>query len=516
MRSSSRKIFQATNAIQFFKPKFIMKKLLYRFILPILIVSVFTFSCKEDAEAPVLSISGSDMTIPFGAVIPQITISELGGMSEITVKCNDKWRIINPGSTWLQVSQVSGNSGTSTIEVSAGLNETGFTRSTILTINSDNGQARRVTCSQPAKLYPSYNTSPQAPDATGMSSTAMQLSAKINLGISIGNTMEAPNEGEWQPEKITESYIKFLKEIGFNTVRLPCSWDWNHIINRETAEIDPAWLNRVKEVVGWCVANDMYVVVNIHWDNGWLERNITSDQKDGINAKQRAYWEQIATALRDFDEHLMFASANEPDAPTAEKMAILLGFHQTFINAVRSTGGKNTYRVLVIQGPNTDIERTNSLMNTLPKDPTPDKLMVEVHFYTPGQFANSDKDYDGWPMYYYWGTGNESTIEPERNSPDDLADEDEIVRLFGLMKSKFIDKGIPVMMGEYAAYRRFDPNYLPKDMPKHEASVNYWNGFVTKKMLEVGIDPIFWEVGFVLDRKNNAVLNQGVIDAVTK
>jgi endoglucanase len=492
-----------------------MKKLLYRFILPILFVSVFTFCCKEGDEAPVLSVSGSDMTTPFGAVIPQITISELGGMSEITITCNDKWRISNPGSTWLQVSQVSGNSGTFTIEVSAGLNQTGSTQTTILTISSDNGQSRRVTCSQPSNLYPSYNTSPQTPDATGMSSTAVELSAKINLGISIGNTLEAPNEGDWQPVKITESYIKFLKQLGFNAVRLPCSWDWNHIIDRDKATIDPAWLNRVKEVVGWCVANDMYVVVNIHWDNGWLERNITSAKKDAINAKQRAYWEQIATALRDFDEHLIFASANEPDAPDAEKMAILLGFHQTFINAVRSTGGKNSYRVLVVQGPNTDIARTNSLMNTLPTDETPNKLMVEVHFYTPGQFANSDKDYDGWPMFYYWGTGNMSTIEPERNAVN-VEDEDAILKLFGLMKTKFIDKGIPVIMGEYAAYRRFDPNYLPKDMPKHEASVNYWNGFVTKKMVEYGIDPFFWEVGFVLDRENNAVLNQGVIDAITK
>ena len=112
-----------------------------------------------------------------------------------------------------------------------------------------------------------------------MSSTAMQLSEKIHLGISIGNTLEAPNEGEWQPEKITESYIKFLKQLGFNTIRLPCSWDWNHISDRKKATIDPVWLARVKEIVGWCVANDMYVMVNIHWDNGWLESNVNRSQR---------------------------------------------------------------------------------------------------------------------------------------------------------------------------------------------------------------------------------------------
>jgi endoglucanase len=483
-----------------------MKKCFYRFILPILIVGVFAFSCKkDDDEAPMLSVSVSELSIPIE-----------GTTSEFTVMCNEKWRITNAASSWLQVSQVSGNSGTHTIELSAGLNETGATRTGVLTITSDNGQSRRVTCSQLSYYFPSYNTSPIPPDATGMSSTAMQLSAKINLGINIGNTMEAPNEGDWvNGNKITESYIKFLKQLGFNAVRLPCSWDWNHIINRETAKIDPAWLDRVKEVVGWCVANDMYVVVNVHWDNGWLERNITEAKKDSVNAKQKAYWEQIASTMRDFDEHLIFASANEPDAPTADRVAILLSFHQTFINAVRSTGGKNSYRVLVVQGPNTDIDRTDKLMNTLPIDEIPNKLMVEVHFYTPGQFANMDKDYDWGKVFYYWGTGNLSTIEPERNAIN-VEDEDDILKLFGLMKSKFVDKGIPVMMGEYAAYRRFDPNYLPKDMAKHEASVNYWNGFVTKKLVEYGMDPFFWEVGFVLDRKNNAVLNQGVIDAITK
>jgi aryl-phospho-beta-D-glucosidase BglC (GH1 family) len=439
-----------------------------------------------------------------------------GGISEeITIEANGTWKISNSATSWLQITKTSGNSGATAINLTALSNETGLTRSVVLNVEADNGQIRRITVTQTGNLYPTYNLSPQAPDTTGMSSTATQLSAKINLGINIGNTLEAPNEGEWVPEKITESYIKFLKQLGFNAIRLPCSWDWNHIIDRDKAKIDPAWLDRVKEIVGWCVANDMYVVVNIHWDNGWLERNITPAKKDGINAKQKAYWEQIATALRDFDEHLIFASANEPDAPTAEKVALLLSFHQTFINAVRSTGGKNSYRVLVVQGPNTDIARTNTLMNELPTDETPNKLMVEIHFYTPGQFANSDKDYDGWPMYYYWGTGNMSTIEPERNAVN-VEDEDAIESLFGLMKTKFIDKGIPVIMGEYAAYRRFDPNYLPKDMAKHEASVNYWNGFVTKKMVEYGIDPFFWEVGFVLDRKNNAVLNQGVIDAITK
>ena len=139
-----------------------MKKLNYLFILPILVAIVFASACTEDKDAPpILSVSVSEIVIPMD-----------GFTSEFTIECNEKWRISNSGA-WLQVSQVSGNSGTSTIEVSAVLNETGTTRTAVLTISSDNGQSRRVKCSQPSKIYPSYNTSPQPPDATGMSSTAV-------------------------------------------------------------------------------------------------------------------------------------------------------------------------------------------------------------------------------------------------------------------------------------------------------------------------------------------------------
>jgi endoglucanase len=114
--------------------------------------------------------------------------------------------------------------------------------------------------------------------------------------------------------------------------------------------------------------NDMYVLLNIHWDGGWLDNNINTLKQDSVNAKQKALWEQIATTMRDFDEHLMFASANEPPVDNAAQMAILATYHQTFVNAVRSTGGKNSYRVLVVQGPSTDIDKTNDLMTALPQD----------------------------------------------------------------------------------------------------------------------------------------------------
>src|SRR5688572_21103100 len=297
-------------------------------IVGFLMAILSLISCKKkDGVAAELSVSPGEITFPAE-----------GGASDITISSNAAWSVNNPLSSWLQIDKKTGSSGSATIHLTTlGQNGTGASRSGYLDISASNGQNRRVKVTQPPTIYPSYNTSPKAPDATGMSSTAVQLAAKMHMGINFGNTMESPVEGEWVNSKITESYVKFLKQTGFNAVRLPCNWVWSHLSDPAKAKIDPAWLNRVKEVVGWCVANDVYVILNAHGDNGWLESNVNKLKKDSINAMQKAIWEQIATTMRDFDEHLLFAGANEPTAENAEQMDILNTFHQTFIDAVRAT-----------------------------------------------------------------------------------------------------------------------------------------------------------------------------------
>ena len=376
-------------------------------------MAILSLTTGKKKEADVAEVSGSPGAITFPGE---------GGVSDITISSNAAWTVNNPLSSWLQIDKKTGGSGSATIQIKTlSENGTGAGRSGYLDISSSNGQNRRVKITQPPTLYPSYNTSPKAPDATGMSSTAVQLAAKMHMGINFGNTMESPVEGEWN-SKLTESYVKFVKQLGFNTVRIPCNWVWSHLSDREKAKIDPVWLNRVKEVVGWCVANDMYVILNAHGDNGWLERNVSLAKKDSINAMEKAIWEQIATTMRDFDEHLLFAGTNEPSVDNAAQMAILNGYHETFIKAVRSTGGRNSNRVLVVQGPSTDIIKTSQLMTptTLPHDPVPNRMMLEVHFYGPWHFnLPKDGEYNAdTKASYYWGAGNHSVLEPLRNAPD--------------------------------------------------------------------------------------------------
>lgn len=126
------------------------------------------------------------------------------------------------------------------------------------------------------------------------------------------------------------------------------------------------------------------VILNIHWDGGWLENNVTSEKRDENNPKQRAYWQQIATYFRDFDE----------------------------------------------------------------------RLMAEVHFYTPWNFAGLTRDESWGNQFYYWSRDNHATADTAHNPT--WGEEETVDALFAAMKRKFVDRGIPVILGEYGAIRRSD------------------------------------------------------------
>ena len=110
---------------------------------------------------------------------------------------------------------------------------------------------------------------------------------RLTTGINIGNTMEVPSgETGWGNPKVNQDYIKGLKALGFNAVTstVRATFCANTCILAEravlpslgwvvTVTVDPL-VARVDEVVGWIVAEDMYAIVNIHWDGGWLEENV--------------------------------------------------------------------------------------------------------------------------------------------------------------------------------------------------------------------------------------------------
>ena len=344
----------------------------------------------------------------------------------------------------------------------------------------------------------------------GMESDALVLAAKMYAGWNIGNTLEAiGGETAWGNPRINEAYIQQIKQLGFNAIRIPCSWD-QYIEDRETHQISESWLNRVNEVVGYCVANNMYAIVNIHWDGGWLENNCTPDKQEENNRKQHALWTQIANRLNHYDEHLLFAGTNEPNVDSAQKMAVLRTYLQTFINAVRATGGNNAVRNLIVQGPNTDIEATQMLFGGMPIDVVPNRLMAEIHYYNPWPFCGMDKDETWGRMAYYWGPFVVSGSDRNATS----GDETEMKSLFGKMKTMFVDKGIPVILGEYGAITI--RSGLGANQEAHDKSRNIYDETVTREAKNHGLVPFYWETGRVVNRQTGEIKDHYAMDGIQK
>jgi endoglucanase len=344
--------------------------------------------------------------------------------------------------------------------------------------------------------------------------TAGQIAGKMKAGWNLGNTLEAIcGETAWGNPKTTQKLIDSVKAAGYDAVRLPCAWDC-HTTN---GVIDSAWIARVKEVVDYCINDSLYVIINIHWDGGWLENNVTTSAQEAVNAKQKNYWTQIANYFKDYDEHLLFAGANEPNVTNTTQMAVLLSYHQTFIDAVRATGGNNSSRTLIIQGPSTDIDKTNSLMNTLPTDSIANRLMVEVHYYTPWQFCGLTQDESWGKMFYYWGKDFHSTTDATRNAT--WGEESDLEHLLGLMKTKFVDKGIPVILGEYGAVKRTLTGN--SDQALHIASRLHFYNYFVKSAVAKGMIPFNWDTGpygnntmGIFDRNTGAVVDTGQLKAI--
>lgn len=345
--------------------------------------------------------------------------------------------------------------------------------------------------------------------------TANQIASLMHAGVNIGNTMECPEgEGDWTMP-VNKAYVKTLAALGFNAVRIPCAWD-SHAAD---GVIDQDWLNRVDEVIGWVLDAGMYAILNVHWDGGWIEVDPCLKGYDKeADAKFGNYWTQIADKLNHYDQRLLFAALNEPqvdntdDATKKRSIDAIMKYEQTMLDAVRSTGGNNLDRILVMPAPVTDIEKATEGYFHMPEDKVADRMMVEVHFYGPYNFNMMTKDEDWGKYAWYWG--KENHVEgSERNST--WGEEEWVRNQFQSMKENYTDKGFPGILGEYSviAMREDDPGI---DKDKWRASVRGWNRVVTEEAKNAGLVPFYWEIGQDINRVDGTVLRfyqmQGVLE----
>jgi endoglucanase len=322
---------------------------------------------------------------------------------------------------------------------------------------------------------------PPPPDNNGMRDlTSIQLSQQMSPAWNLGNTLDAvPSETAWGNPLATQQLINAVKAAGFKTLRLPVTW--NQYADAD-GNISPTWMARVTQVVGYARNAGLYVVLNTHHEGSWLIP--TYAYQASANARLAKLWTQIANNFKNYDDYLLFAGTNEIlfpgdyGPPTAEYQDVQNGFNQVFVNAVRATGGNNAKRHLVVQGFNTNIDSTyNGFIK--PVDPATNRLFLEVHFYDPYNFALNDKS-----NIWQWGA-----IAKDPEVTETWANEAYVDAQFQKMKSRYVDAGMPVLLGEYAAMLKSE--YDPAGTYR-----TYWAKYVTQSAYQHGIVPAWWDPGY--------------------
>lgn len=286
-------------------------------------------------------------------------------------------------------------------------------------------------------------------------SDAMEFVSDMKIGWNLGNTFDASDcswlsndlsyETGWQNTKTTKKHIQMLKEAGFNSIRIPVSWH-NHLTDTTNYTISTAWLNRVKEVVDYCIEQDMYVIINIHHD--FSKDYIYPDSAHLTQSTKyvNSIWKQIANTFKNYDEHLLFESLNEPrlvghtnewwinnsSADCKDAISCINKLNQEFVNTVRATGGNNKSRYLLVTGYDSSPDGALNDGFVMPTDTVSsnkNRIIVEVHAYTPWDFSANQNN----------ATWSSSNAQNKRD----------ITSFMDKLYNKFIKNGIPVIIDEF-------------------------------------------------------------------
>jgi endoglucanase len=326
--------------------------------------------------------------------------------------------------------------------------------------------------------------------------TAMQYFTDegINVGINVGNTFDAvdtwtspyspsnpiSSETAWGSPRLNQAYFNGLKNLGFKIVRIPVTW-MGHIGPAPNYTLDQAWLRRISEVVNMANAAGLKAFINIHHDgnyshgwDGWLNINrIPSDPT--IAVKFEKVWEQIAEYFKNYGDWLMFQGFNElhngdwgAGGGTSREYQIINNLNQRFTDAVRRTGGNNVTRYLLYYGYCTVPSVATNRNFVLPADIAPNgttRQIVGFHYYEPIPFSH-----DGESIT--WDTRTFRT---------------ELERTFAAFKTRFIDNGIPVIIGESGPFKNKAGNATARQ------NRLLFIDFMFGKARENSIVPIYWE-----------------------
>ncbi|NGZ75207.1 cellulase family glycosylhydrolase [Saccharibacillus alkalitolerans] len=299
---------------------------------------------------------------------------------------------------------------------------------------------------------------------------------RMQPGWNLGNTLDSvgADETAWGNPRVTRELIKQISRQGFNSIRIPVTWD-NHIGPAPDYKIDPAYLDRVAEVVGWARTENLYVLINVHHDS-WVWISKMESNHDETLARYNAVWKQIAERFKNESDKLSFESVNEPrftdggttDEAVAQEMLdeLNLSFHEI----VRSSGGKNATRPLVLSTleASPSQERMDALYQTFEQLKDDKNLIATVHYY------------GYWPF----------SVNVAGTTTFDETTRNDIVTTFDNVYDTFTARGIPVIVGEYGLLG-FDQGL---DVVEQGEKLKFFE-FLTYYLKEKRLTGMWWDNG---------------------
>lgn len=324
---------------------------------------------------------------------------------------------------------------------------------------------------------------------------AKQAAAAMKIGWNLGNAMDccglgnvrrthatvSEYESQWGNPPADRELIHTLKTLGYDAIRIPVTW-FEHLDEKDN--IDPSWLERTADLADMVLAEDLYCIINVHHDTGagpqaWLR----ADEKQYRLWLPRfvCIWRQIAGRFYSYGEKLLLEGFNEMldmqsswDVTDEKGYEAINRYYQIFVDTVRRTGGNNRERNLILNTYGASPMEPAARHFRLPQDEAEGHLMAEVHFYKPDAFSAGSMEYFG--------------KEAEK----------EVDAFFRCMKKYFLDRQIPVILGECGTH----------DIRREEERAKYAQ-YVIRQARTNHMPYFWWDDGDhmkLIDRKEKTVI----------
>lgn len=350
--------------------------------------------------------------------------------------------------------------------------------------------------------------------------TATTAVSNMGIGWNLGNTLDAngqlkstnpddanywncqglESETYWGQYTTKAELFSMFKEAGFGAIRVPVTW-YNHMdIN---GKVNKDWMARVHTIVDYVINSGLYCIVNVHHDTGADGSNnvswIKADEANYSKNKERyeSLWKQIAEEFKDYGDHLLFEGYNEMlDTKSSWCFASfnttgsynatiansayngLNNYAQSFVNAVRSTGGNNASRNLIVNtyaaacgtgNWNSHLQDPIKYMK-LPQDNVSGHIIFEVHSYPSISNKNSQGTIVNRPL---------TDIQKE------------VDELMSTLSNSLATKGAPVIIGEWGT-SNVDAGDGMTDYDARRNLMLQFASYFVKKAKEKNIGTFYW------------------------